>query len=393
MVEDPHITKWLGEGLITKQQAQRMLADVKLHRTERSSDKLIVVISTVGAILLGIGAVLFVASNWQALSNLAKTLLLTVSTFGVSVLGYLLAYERRTFPKVGGALLFLGCLLFGATLFLIGQMYNIQAHSHVLILVWLIGILPLVYVLQSVPIAGLASLLLFLWIGFFVFRGTHLAQGDWAALPVLYLVSGLAFFEAGGLHYLSDRLRTVARTYRIAALKAATAALFLLTFRFFSGHLNYGWDLRAGVAASPQMTNGVTLVLVAAILLGGINVLCNPSKSSTWKIEGVASLGLMALASCFFFYPSSTNIYTVLFNLAMAGCIGLLITLGYQREDIRLMNIGMCSLILLLLVRYCDFFWELLSRSVFFLVGGALLLLGGIALERKRRQLKARFSQ
>ncbi len=56
MVEDQHIKQWLAEGMITSQQAERMLADVAAGRKERASDKLIVAMSTVGAILLGIGA-------------------------------------------------------------------------------------------------------------------------------------------------------------------------------------------------------------------------------------------------------------------------------------------------------------------------------------------------
>jgi uncharacterized membrane protein len=392
MVEDQHIKQWLTEGLITEQQAQKMLADVAAHRKARSSDKLIIVMSTVGAILLGIGAVLFVASNWQVLSRLAKVCLLTGSTFGVSYLGYVLAYERQNLPKVGAALLFLGSLLFGATIFLIGQIYHIQAHSHMLILVWLVGVTPLVYVLTSTPVAGLASFLLFLWIGLFVFRGATLSTGDWIALPVLYLVSGLLFFEAGGLHYLSERLGKVARTCRIASLKVIMLSLFLLTFRLFSGHYE-DWNPRAEAAISPQMGTGITLVAVVAILLAAGNLLLNPSKSETWRIEGGISLGVAAISLIFFFFPASTNIYVVMFNLVMAGCIGVLIAIGYHREDIRLVNIGMSSLTLLVVVRYCDVLWELLSRSVFFLVGGALLILGGSALERKRRQLKATFSQ
>jgi len=35
--------------------------------------------------------------------------------------------------------------------------------------------------------------------------------------------------------------------------------------------------------------------------------------------------------------------------------------------------------------RYFDFFWKLLPRSIFFIVGGLILLAGGMFLERKRR--------
>lgn len=392
MVQDPHIKQWLAEGLITEQQAQKMLADVVAHRKERSSDKLIVVVSTIGAILLGVGAVLFVASNWQVLTNLAKVFIMAGSTFGVAYVGYVFAYERQNLPKVGAALLFLGTLLFGATIFLIAQIYHIQANSHLLVLIWLAGVLPLVYVLQSVPIAGLSALLLFIWIGLFVFRNITLTPSDWMALPVLYLLSGLLFFEAGGLHYVSERLRTVARTYRLASLKVVMVSLFLLTFRLFSGHYE-SWTPRQGAAFSLQMSTGIVVLAVAALLLAASNLFFNPSKSDTWKLEGGVSLGLIALSLLFFFFPSTTNIYVVIFNLVLAGCIGVFIAIGYQREDIRLVNIGMSYLALLVVVRYCDFFWGLLSRSVFFMVGGAILVLGGIAMEQKRRQLKAQFTQ
>jgi len=39
-------------------------------------------------------------------------------------------------------------------------------------------------------------------------------------------------------------------------------------------------------------------------------------------------------------------------------------------------------------VKYFDWFWSLLPRSLFFIVGGLVLVLGGIALEKKRRQIK-----
>jgi uncharacterized membrane protein len=54
-----------------------MLSDVKKKSTEEKSNKFIIAISTIGAILLGIGAILFVAANWQDLSDLIKIIILT----------------------------------------------------------------------------------------------------------------------------------------------------------------------------------------------------------------------------------------------------------------------------------------------------------------------------
>ncbi|MBI4354132.1 MAG: DUF2157 domain-containing protein [Candidatus Omnitrophica bacterium] len=393
MPDDQQIKRWLAEGVITPQQAEKMMADALASRKERTSDRLIVVVSTIGALLLGIGAVLFVAANWEGLSELMKTLVLSGSTFGVSYLGYVLAYERKNFPKVGSALLFLGALLFGATLFLLAQMYHVEANSHLLILLWLIAILPLVYVLGSLPIAGLASVLWFMWIGLAIFRQIRvMSPSDVFALPILYLLSGILLFEGGGIHYLSEALRGVARVYRVAALKVVMAALFLLTFRFFSGHYD-GWNPRAEGAFSAAMVAGVSVAAVLAILLVVFNLCFNPSKSSTWKLEGGLSLGVLGLTLLLFFFPSTTNVYTLLFNLVLVGCIAALIGIGYQREDMRVVNIGMSYFALFVLVRYCDWFWKLLPRSIFFMVGGTILVLVGIAFEQKRRQLAAQFAK
>lgn len=392
MVQDQDIAAWLAAGVITEAQAQRMLSDLSVRRKDRASDKLIVTISTIGAVLLGIGAVLFVAANWQGFNHLTKAFLLGGSTFSVTLLGYWLAYEAKTLPKVGAALLLLGTLLLGATLFLLAQMYHVQANSHVLVLMWLVGVLPLVYLLRSHVIAGLATALGFVWFGLFVFRGMTPQGRDWLAFPVLYLLAGLLVFELGGLHDLRPQFRPVARVYRIGALKIVLATLLLLTFRFISGSFKY-WSQEFTQAYSPQIIGGVALIGVVAVALAVANGLKNPLQSETIRLEMTVSLGLSALALVYFFFPSPrTNLYPVLFNLAMAGCIFAMIIVGYRREDFWLINAGMSAFALLVLIRYCDFFWELLPRSMFFMVGGAMLVGGGILLERKRRELRTRFA-
>ncbi len=393
-INKEQIDQWLREGTITQEQANKMLADSTEYRKEQSSNKLVVAISTIGSILLGIGAILFVASNWAVMPNLMKILILVGSTFGAYWAGYYFKYQRQNLPKVGASLIFLGALLFGATVFLIAQMYNINANSHVLVLIWLIGILPFVYGFSSSPIAGLAALLFYIWIGLFVFKGLdfYRAQGDFFKLPVLYLVSGVLMFGIGALHYLSEKLKGVARVYRLAGIKIAMVSLFFLTFRFFSGFYEHYSFFSRSLETSSQFTFGFVLFSILAILLAVIALMFNPSKSSTNILESSVALGLTGAALLFFFFHATTNIYVLLFNLILAGIVFVLLFVGYQREDMQIVNTGMFWLSALILVRYFDFFWDLLPRSLFFMVGGLILVLGGIALERKRRQLKAKFT-
>ena len=69
----------------------------------------------------------------------------------------------------------------------------------------------------------------------------------------------------------------------------------------------------------------------------------------------------------------------------------MLFFIGYQKEDVQVVNIAMSWLALFILVRYFDFCWLLLPRALFFMVGGVILVIGGIAIEKQRKQLQVKF--
>jgi uncharacterized membrane protein len=392
MVDKNQIAQWLREGTINQTQARKMLADTTQHKKDKSSNDLIVALSTIGAILLGIGVILFVASNWEVIPEFVKTTLMIASTFGAYTIGYLFRYKFQNLPRVGDALIFLGALLFGATVFLIAQIYNVNANSHILVLIWLLSILPLVYSFLSIPIAALSGLLFYLWVSLFIFRNVSVekATADLLAFPILFLVSGVALFGIGAMHYFSDKLKQIARLHRLIGLQIALFSLFLLTFRFFSGYYG-GFNFRGDAVLSSQFTLGLVFLAATAVVLMAINLLFNPSKSETSLIESAVGTGLVGMAMITLFFPATTNIYVLLYNLILIGVIFGLFFVGYRREDMVLVNVGMVYLTFLILVRYFDFFWDLLPRALFFIVGGLVLVLGGIAMERQRKQLKEKF--
>jgi uncharacterized membrane protein len=55
-------------------------------------------------------------------------------------------------------------------------------------------------------------------------------------------------------------------------------------------------------------------------------------------------------------------------------------------------NIGLLFFVLDVIARYFDVFWKLLPRSLFFIIGGLILLSGGVFLEKKRRKVLASFN-
>lgn len=390
---EKQIKEWAETGVINQEQAERMFSDVSRKSKEDKSNKFIVAISTIGALLLGIGAILLVASNWEEMSDLLKIAILIGSTFGFYYLGYSLKYERKNLPKVGGALFFLGALLFGASIFLIAQIYNMNANSHVLVLIWLVAVLPLVYAFLSESIAGLSALLFFVWIGLYIFRGDFFDETIFFFFPVIYLSAGTILFSIGGLHYFKPQFIKIAKIFRLAGLKISMLSLFLLTFEFFSGYSNSYWfnNVRLIEKIPSQIVTGIVLFSILSIIGLVINLFFNPSKSETNIFENATAIGVLGFTLLFFFFPLESNVYTVIYNLIFAGLTIFLVYIGYQKSDIKILNTGIFWLSIFILAKYFDFFWDLFDRSLFFIVGGLILVLGGIALERKRRQIKESF--
>ena len=394
------IEKWLGEGTINKEQAQVMLADIKDAKKSISSGKLITAISVFGSVLLGLGAIMLVASNWQTMPDILKVMILVGSTFSAYYAGYVLKYEKGTLPKVGAALLLLGGLLIGASLFLIAQIYHINANSHVLILTWIVANLPLVYAFHSMEIAGLAAVLFFVWIPCFIYQNIMATEAlsNVVAFPILYLLSGIFLFGAGGLHYLSNSLKGVARVYRLIALSVILISLFLLTFNTFSGNYipPYGGPYQVYTYLkdlTPSFKTWTTLVGIIGFVISLVNHGMELSEKKLNLLEVSSSSLLIACGLLLMHLPSTTNIYMYLFNLLFIGLVGAVVYFGFEREDAHLTSMGLRCAGLFILAKYFDFFWSLFPRSMFFIIGGVILVYGSIYLEKIRTKAQNQFTQ
>src|SRR5439155_12675044 len=77
----------------------------------------------------------------------------------------------------------------------------------------------------------------------------------------------------------------------------------------------------------------------------------------------------------------------ILFNVLLFALTVGTAAVGYWNREPAWINCGTVFFALLVIVRYFDWFWTLMPRSLFFIGGGLLLLLGGLALERTRRRL------
>lgn len=407
MIDQKQIQEWLQNGTINQEQAAKMISDAAQTRKEESSGKFITSIVSLGAILFGVGAILFVALNWQGIPNFLKIVLLLGSTFGSYYLGYVFAYQRQNYPKAGAALIFLGALLFGASTFLIAQIYNMNSSPesmYVLLGVWLVGILPVVYGFLSETIAALASLLFFAFI-YLVFTTETRYIGNafgYYGYPrsildmlVVGVVSGIMLFGIGGFHYASEKLKPIARIYRLAGLQVSLLIIFLLGMKF--PYMFYGYYGRVGEnipQVSSTATAWVVILGIIALLFSVANLFFGIVKTKIFFAENIAAILMLALSLLMFFSvgPGMDVLFRLLFTVAFAGILLMMLYIGYESMDMTIVNKAISWTTLFIVVKYFEWFWSLFNPYLFFMVGGVILIMGGIALEKKRKELKARFA-
>lgn len=386
---------WLADRLITGSQARKLLQRYGLaddgcarEADTRHAGRLIAVL---GSILVGIGVLLIVGANWEEIPHLLRLVLLLGSIGVCYRLGYELAYERRTAVAGGTALLLLGSLLYGSSIFLIAQMYHVGGHGGEQqgLIYWVAGVLPLAYVLRSRLQLGLALVLAELW--FCLELGElHWTSGE-GVLSAL-LASGCLIFVGGLYHRRSNAPEGFAEVYTGLAAPVVLVALYGLSFQDAWG--SYSYD----PIPEPQVWFWLAPVLLAAGV-GALLLLSRHGRSDrVTAAEAAAVLGLTVVAGAVVAHVAvgaglggeGHHLWpAVLSNLLLLSAEVGLVAVGVQRGRAGLINLGLTFFGLHVVTRYFDIFGDLLPGGLMFVGAGVLLLLGGIALDRGRRRLVA----
>lgn len=395
MIEQNQIQEWVKNGTISQDQAEKMLTDVVLSKKEQSSGSFITSIVSLGSVLLGIGAILFVAASWEWIPDLFKILLLLGATFGVYYLGYVFAYKKQNYPRVGAGLIFLGALLFGASVFLIAQIYNMntgERSTYLLLGVWLLGVLPVAYAFISKSLASLAALL-FLSIVFLMFT-TETNLNDNSSRFIIDtlsvgIISGVVLFSIGGFHYISEKFQPIARIYRLFGLQLSILIVFLLSMSF-----PYDFSSDLSVEVSSGSIVWVSLFGVIALVFGLVNLFFGIVKTKIFFAENIAAVTMLALSLLLFFSvgPGTEVLFRTLFTSAFVGIILMMLYIGYENMDITVVNKATSWATVFIIIKYFEWFWSMSNPFLFFIVGGIALITGGIALEKKRKEIRARFA-
>jgi uncharacterized membrane protein len=410
--------RWVREGLISPAQRDAILG---LYPGDGAGgrDRTILIFTLLGSLLVGAGVVLFFAANWPALPAAVKVGAIMAAVVGAYGAGYYLQYGRSDYPRLGQALIFLGSLFYGAGIWLVAQIFHLDTHFPTGFLLWGLGALPVVFATGSVWVLYLATLVLVIWtsaeqnltpqtynlffpvlmggavlplarrsrtslaeagalfgifLWFMAVALTHLASGNYATpQPSILARSALLYGAAvltAGLAGLGEE-----RAYLGLGGVMALAGTYLLTFNW-----RLAGDVPSLLAGSAFQTAGIAVIVAALAALGWIGWRRGASRldlAAVTLVPVVAALSAHLAAPV----PRMVTANVLLF----AGTVGFIV-LGVRRRNQTVVNLGLAVFIVHMLTRYFDLFFSAMNRSLFFVVGGVLLLGGGWLLERNRRR-------
>ncbi|MEB3218564.1 MAG: DUF2157 domain-containing protein [Nostocales cyanobacterium 94392] len=351
---------WRDEGLIQDSQYEQLSQKYQFDSLDNvAQDRFIFILIGVGCILVGLGAITFVAANWQAWSREVKLILLLSLFFATNIIGFFLwrepvfdnAGKKRRQRKriIGHGLLLLGALLLGANMAFMAQTFHISGSNYELFLYWGIGVLLMAYGLHLASLAVFAFVLLNIgyWMGlgelWSVDNEFSLTRLMIEHMPILWLIMFVP-------------LAYICKSRWIFALSTTAFAISLQ------------FNLERYYRYSPSWVNHFTFALPPALLWSYDDLLFN-KVNQRWFQPVARNLALLFFS--ILFYILSFRGYWELFNyspvdnnltpnLFLLIDLGILTTLAIyqwfnlllskrnrQRQRIDITNIGIGILVVM----------------------------------------------
>ncbi|MCX6998660.1 MAG: DUF2157 domain-containing protein [Kiritimatiellaeota bacterium] len=424
------VQDWVREGLVAPEQADAIRRRYPLPAEGPAWG--VIIFSSIGAVIAGLGIILLFAYNWAAIPKAAKLAMVFGALGGLHGAGLrlFLATPQR---NLGEGLCLLGTMLFGAGLWLVAQIYHIEEHYPTAFLVWGLGAAALALAMPSIPQALLATVLLSIWCG--MERFGFEAPRYFAPLALAAVLGPLAWWR------------------RSSVLLAALIPAFMLTTVFvlpgldrhpwliFSTVLNLGaiWIALRFLVRSrggfPGAWRLFGLYGWGSFYLA-LYILCFPAiarhmlretagLSASVLAFWIGQLALTGLAWARVFFERVVQrrgveaaepgfeIYTVpllvllavggvlapdLFagwtlsgpcNLVFLGLTASLLLRGCRQSRLGPVVIGSILLVALSIARYFDLFESLWLRGLIFLAVGGVLFAEGFLYSKNRRQKSA----
>ena len=387
---------WVAEGLISEAQRQQLLA-----RYPPEAVRAVGLLPLLGSILVGLSALSVVAANWPALPTAARLALLVGTVVAAYAGGDY--FGRRGNRRLGHALLGLGLVAFGVSIILTSQLYQLVGYDVSGLLAWVVASVLLSYLVDS---QGLLLLPIVIGAAVQAYCTQALGSFSYAIAGLVALGSGLRWWR-GLAGAPPDPL--VASVLALGLLWQAGLWVALsqakITWFFIPALLVYAagdWhpSARAGRALQgPPLVAAYLFALGLALFgetdqyagllrppvlayLGALAAVLAASVAGKRARGRLASLPDWLLLLPGFYLPGGLPlaVATLVVLYAHAGSV---LARAHRSGEAEQLTLGTVLFVVATMVAYFKLTWEFLDKSLFFLLGGVLLL--GLSWYLRRR--------
>jgi uncharacterized membrane protein len=384
----------VNKGVITTLQMQRLLEDeVSKAESEAGKDTTSITsggsgdvmqkIITFGAVLVGLGIILFIGTNWEVIPDAVKTMMLFVVVIASYMLGVFLRDSKNLF-RTGEAVMLIGAFAMGGGMALVSQTYNVFSETYaVVVLLWALALILPTYIFLSKPHSVFLAIILGIALQLNIVENVPYTYNNYYNLiSAMALLSSLFLFTAGGLHYFRNEYIHIGKLYRYMAVLFGTVSLYSLTY------FNY--------VDRAMNTNSESNVFYYLLLLAGVNIiLCflslasNVPKDMVRKYAHIFPIVLSIFVPLSYLLNSSYGanmLIVTVYNILFVGSLLYIIYFGHSYQYPSFVNYGIIILGLYLLSRSIQWIWTL-QGPIFFISTGVLIILFGLAFEKVRVNL------
>lgn len=389
-------------------------------KEDHAPDKLMIIFSIFGAILIALGIILIVAHNWDDLSREIKTgfsFLPLLAGQALTIFVIMKKYSSAAWRESIAAFLFFAI---GASISLISQVYNIPGDISSFILTWVLLALPLIYILRS----SVVSLLYLTGITFYAVEGGYYSDNEsivywillFLALPyyiqlfrknpdsnfVLFhhwlvplsviICLGIvadkhdgfmypAYMSLFGLFYLAGKsvhlneLRRYNNSYLLYGSAGSIIILLMLSFDWFWKKMST--KALDGLFTSPEFLTSIIITLGTCGLL-----LYNFKKKIKPEFPDFIFLFFILIFIAGLFTVSMPVIFI---NLLILITGIMIIRKGARLDHLGILNYGLLIITALVICRFFDTDLSFILRGILFLAVGAGFFMMNYSLIKKRK--------
>jgi uncharacterized membrane protein len=412
---------WIQKGIVTEEAAKQLSTAYELDNLRHESTRLLsAVIFTIGGLLLGGGLISFVAANWEAIPTPIKLALLFSALLVLHTVGFWL-WHSKNWRRLGHALIFCGCLVFGANIGLVAQIFHISSNWYGGFGAWALGSLVMAWAVRSWIIGLLALGTSFIW--FVGFQSDRDQFGSFyplilalALLPLAWIIRSrvlyagtllgiimaacvLAGYQGSGRQLLFTMaaggmfMWTLGQLHRASELRIEFAnitwglGLGLLAVTAYIWSFHFLWDASEfGPMRSLWAFLFFLLAITFSLLMWGRAIQTQRLFTAGILLAG----GILCASSLLHGASANTSdgefLFTVTTNLAALILAAIIIGVGLIDERRLAFWLGSLYVVLLILSRFLEYETSLLVKSAVFLTCGVAIIVAGISYEKYLRR-------